>query len=136
MYRKLIRLPTFSRGSHLITDIILSNLSEIRTVECGMLNLFLQHTSAAISINENADSRVPGDLAMGLDRVVPESWPYEHDDEGPDDMPAHLKSTLVGASLNIPIGNGRCLLGTWQGIYLLEFRNAPHSRQLIATIMS
>jgi secondary thiamine-phosphate synthase enzyme len=97
------------------------------------LHLFLQHTSAAISINENADSDVPRDLAAALDRVAPENAPYLHTCEGPDDMPAHVKSSLVGSSLSIPIREGRLLLGTWQGIYLCEFRNHGGTRQLILT---
>ena len=134
MIRKKIRLPMFSRGAHIISGTIFDSLPEIRSVDCGMLNLFLQHTSAALSINENADPNVPIDLDMAMAKIVPENWPYEHDDEGPDDMPAHVKSTLAGVSLNIPVENGHCLLGTWQGIYLLEFRRAPHSRTVIATL--
>ena len=107
MLRKHIKLKGFPRGAHLITSAITEELSEISNIDCGLLNLFLLHTSAALSINENADSRVQSDLSMGLDRIVPESWPYAHDEEGPDDMPAHIKSTIVGASLTIPIERGR-----------------------------
>ena len=135
MIRKQIKLQGFSRGSHLVTHLITKELPELSQVECGLLNLFLCHTSAALSINENADSRVQSDLTMALDRIAPESWPYAHDDEGPDDMPAHVKSSLVGASLTIPIDRGRLSMGTWQGIYLLEFRNHPSTRTVVASIV-
>ena len=100
----------------------------------GLLTVFIQHTSASLTINENADPDVPADLAMALDRLAPEDWPYRHTCEGSDDMPAHVKSTLSGSSISIPISNGRLLTGTWQGIYLCEHRNRGGRRRLIVTI--
>lgn len=129
--RKTLRLPPFSGGLRLITCEVLEAIPEIRDIRIGMLNLFLQHTSASITINENADPDVQGDLDMALDKIVPESFPYDHTLEGRDDMPAHVKSSMLGVSLNIPIGDGRLLLGTWQGIYLCEHRRARHQRTII-----
>ncbi len=100
----------------------------------GVLHVFIQHTSAGISINENADPDVPRDLAAALDRVAPEDTPYEHICEGPDDMPAHVKSSLMGSAVSVPVGEGRLLLGTWQGIYLCEFRNRGGRRKLVLTL--
>ena len=119
----------------MITNEVLEALPEIDTVPVGLLHLFLQHTSASLSINENADPDVPGDLVMGLDRIAPDHFPYRHTVEGEDDMPAHLKSSLFGVSLTIPVGEGRLLLGTWQGIYLCEHRRIRHRRNLILTLM-
>ena len=98
------------------------------------MHVFIQHTSASLTINENADPDVPDDLAMALDRLAPESWPYRHTCEGPDDMAAHVKATLTGSSVSIPIANSRLLTGTWQGIYLCEHRNQGGRRRLIVTI--
>jgi secondary thiamine-phosphate synthase enzyme len=100
----------------------------------GMLTLFCRHTSASLLINENAAPAVQRDLLRWLDRAAPEGSSYEHDDEGPDDMPAHIRAMLTGASLNVPVGGGRMLLGTWQGLYLAEHRSAAHVRQIIAHI--
>ncbi|MEM9659385.1 MAG: secondary thiamine-phosphate synthase enzyme YjbQ, partial [Planctomycetota bacterium] len=102
--------------------------------QIGMLNLFLQHTSASLSINENADPDVPVDLEASFSAVAPEDFPYRHTCEGPDDMPAHVKSTLIGCSLLIPIARGRLCLGTWQGVYLCEHRDRATSRSLVATM--
>ncbi|CAO3598952.1 unnamed protein product [Absidia cylindrospora] len=99
-----------------------------------MANFFLQHTSASLMINENCDPDVREDMDMGLDKIVPETFPYIHTDEGPDDMPGHLKSGIVGVSLNIPITNGRLNLGTWQGIYLCEHRTHSSGRKVVVTI--
>lgn len=129
-----LTLPAFSKGIHSITRLISGALPEISQIEIGMLHLFLQHTSASISINENADPDVPLDLEMSLDKIVPETLPYKHVIEGRDDMPAHVKSSLVGNSLSIPVGQGRLLLGTWQGIYLCEHRQSTHRRHLILTL--
>lgn len=104
-------------------------------IDTGLLTLFCQHTSASLLINENAASAVQRDLLAWLDRVVPESAQYEHDSEGPDDMPAHIRTMLTGASLSVPVYGGRMALGTWQGLYLAEHRRAPHSRQIIAHII-
>ena len=127
-----IVLPAFDRGFHLITDKVLSN---IELPQKGLLNLFIQHTSAGLTINENADPTVRTDLNASFNQLVKENEPfYEHTFEGPDDMPAHIKSSLVGASVTFPITDGRLNLGTWQGIYLCEFRNNGGKRKLIATI--
>jgi secondary thiamine-phosphate synthase enzyme len=124
-----------SRGFHLITDEIISNLPKLP--EAGLLNLFMKHTSAALSINENADPDVQTDLGKIFDNLIAEREPYYvHTLEGDDDMPAHAKSSIVGVSLSIPITNGRLNLGTWQGIYLCEFRLRGKSRKIVATIIS
>jgi secondary thiamine-phosphate synthase enzyme len=122
------------RGFHLITEDILAKLPELRQIRIGLLQLFLRHTSASLSINENADSDVPRDLESSFSAIAPEGFPYRHTIEGPDDMPAHVKASLLGCSLLIPICNGRLCLGTWQGIYLCEHRNRGGRRKLVATI--
>ena len=122
-----------SRGIYLITQEVLETLPNLPSE--GLLHLFIQHTSAGITINENADPDVRKDFEKFMDHVVPENMPFVvHDMEGPDDMPAHVKASMVGFSVSIPITRGRLALGTWQGIYLCEFRNAPHRRKLIATV--
>ncbi|MDP4292496.1 MAG: secondary thiamine-phosphate synthase enzyme YjbQ [Bacteroidota bacterium] len=122
------------RGFHLITDEILMNLPHLPSV--GLLNLFIKHTSAALSINENADPDVRTDLEAIFNRLVREREPYyAHTLEGNDDMPAHAKSVLTGMSIDIPITGGRLNLGTWQGIYLCEFRNNGGNRQIVATVI-
>jgi secondary thiamine-phosphate synthase enzyme len=124
-----------SRGFHLITDEIEQNLPDLP--EAGLLHLFLKHTSAALTINENADPYVQTDMGSIFDRMVREREPYyEHTLEGDDDMPAHAKSTLAGVSLSIPITHRRLNMGIWQGIYLCEFRNKGGNRKLVATIIS
>ncbi|KAJ4986561.1 hypothetical protein SVAN01_07997 [Stagonosporopsis vannaccii] len=136
--QKQFTLPSRSRGSYLITDTILKELPEIKNYKTGLLNLFIQHTSCALSLNENWDEDVRADMSTALDRIVPEDKKgqglYRHDAEGSDDMPAHVKSALVGASVTIPITNGRLNTGTWQGIWYLEFRDMKHSRKVVATI--
>jgi secondary thiamine-phosphate synthase enzyme len=123
------------RGAHLVTDEVLAQLPELRQLNVGVLHLFIQHTSASLTINENASADVRGDLERHLNEMVPEDAPYyEHTYEGPDDMPAHIKASLMGASLSIPIGNGGVLLGTWQGIYLCEHRNQGGGRRVVATV--
>ena len=123
------------RGFHLVTDEILMNLPRLPSV--GILNLFIKHTSAALTLNENADPDVRTDLEAIFNKLVREREPfYEHKMEGDDDMPAHAKSTVAGVSLVIPITGGRVNLGTWQGIYLCEFRNNGGSRRIVATIIS
>ncbi|MFZ4792780.1 MAG: secondary thiamine-phosphate synthase enzyme YjbQ [Blastocatellia bacterium] len=124
------------RGFHIITREILDHLPEIGQFEIGLLHLFIQHTSASLTINENADPDVRGDLERHFNHTVPENAPYyEHTLEGPDDMPAHIKSTILGNSLTIPIGRGSLRLGTWQGIYLCEHRNQNSGlRRIVATI--
>ncbi len=128
-------LPAFKRGCHIITSHILSRLPELP--ETGMLQVFIKHTSAGLTLNENADPSVLRDMDYILDKVVPESdHGYVHTLEGDDDMPAHGKSSLVGTSVMIPITNGRLNLGTWQGVYLCEFRNYGGPRKIVLTVMS
>ncbi|KAI6246751.1 hypothetical protein HI914_05094 [Erysiphe necator] len=135
--QKTITLPSKSRGSYLITSIIQKEIPEVKSCKIGLLNLFIQHTSCALSLNENWDEDVRADMSDALDRIVPEDNEgglYRHDAEGADDMPAHIKSALIGASLNIPIRDGALALGTWQGIWYLEFRAMRHQRKVVATI--
>ena len=133
-FQEAFELPAKRRGFHLVTADILAKLPQLEGVRVGLLHLFLQHTSASLSINENADSDVPLDLETSFSSLAPEDFPYRHTCEGPDDMPAHVKASLLGASLSIPIREGRLALGTWQGIYLCEHRNHGGRRRLIATI--
>ncbi|CAO3654058.1 unnamed protein product [Cunninghamella echinulata] len=133
-FQKEIRLRGRERGCHLIHSEIIAQLPEIKKYKVGMANFFLQHTSASLMINENCDPDVRTDMEMGLNKIIPESLPYIHTDEGPDDMPSHLKSGLIGVSLNIPITNGKFNLGTWQGIYLCEHRNDGGNRKMVITI--
>lgn len=131
----MFTLKARPKGFHLVTDEILSHLPDLP--ECGLLNLFVQHTSAALTINENADPDVRTDMKHIYERLVKEREPYYlHTMEGDDDMPAHAQSVLTGVSINIPITNGRLNLGTWQGIYLCEFRNYGGARRIVATIIS
>lgn len=128
-----ITLKNYKRGYHLITRQILSQIKELP--ETGIMNIFIKHTSAGLTINENADSSVRVDFESSFNNIVPENEPYyTHVFEGEDDMPAHLKSSLVGVSLTIPITNGRLNLGIWQGVYLCEFRNNGGNRKLVVTI--
>jgi secondary thiamine-phosphate synthase enzyme len=129
-----ISLPAFDRGCHLITSEILNACPEIRNVQVGLLHVFICHTSASLTINENADSDVLTDLEMAFDRLSPEKWPWTHTCEGPDDMPAHVKASLTDSSVSIPIGDGQLLTGTWQGIYLCEHRNHGGNRRLVVTL--
>jgi secondary thiamine-phosphate synthase enzyme len=130
-----IRLEPRPRGFHLITREIVSALPNLARVRVGFVQLFLQHTSASLTINENADPDVRADLERWLHRAVPENAPYfEHTAEGPDDMPAHVKSSVMGCSVMIPIREGRLALGTWQGVYLGEHRAEASRRTLVATI--
>lgn len=129
-----IDLPPYPQGFHIITSIILAQLPAMP--DKGILHLFIQHTSAGLCINENADPSVRIDFATIFNTLVPEGDPaYTHTMEGPDDMPAHVKASLVGSSVTIPITTGRLALGTWQGIYLCEFRRYGGSRRLVATVM-
>lgn len=130
-----IRLKARPRGMHLITQDVIGALPLLKQVKVGILHVFIQHTSASLSVNENADPDVRADMQRWLDRAVPEHAPYfQHTTEGPDDMPAHVKSVLLGSDLTLPIRDGRLALGTWQGIYLGEHRDSGGSRTLIATI--
>jgi secondary thiamine-phosphate synthase enzyme len=131
--QKTIYLPPFHRGFHLITNIIDHDLGELPVT--GMVNLFMQHTSAAITLNENADPDVRNDFENFMKKLIPENHPvYNHILEGSDDMPAHIKSSIFGVSLTIPVTNHQLNMGTWQGIYLCEFRNRGGNRKIIATI--
>ena len=128
-----IQVPPLSRGFHIITRTVLQQVPNLPKV--GLFNLFIQHTSAGLMINENAAPSVRVDFESVFNKLMPENEPYlTHTEEGPDDMPAHIKAALVGSSVTIPITNGRLNLGTWQGIYLCEFRNDGGRRKLIATI--
>lgn len=132
--QKEFSLSARRRGCHLITSEIMANVRDMLP-ESGLLNLFIKHTSCALSINENADPDVRSDMAKIMDRLVKENEPYyDHTLEGEDDMPAHAKSSLIGVSVTIPISGGRLNLGTWQGIYLCEFRNYGGERKIVATI--
>ena len=131
-YQSHTSLRARSRGFHLVTDEVLQAIPEIRTIKTGMLQVFIQHTSASLTINENADPTVRLDFETWMNKAIPQGDPeYEHDYEGDDDMPAHIKSSLMGASVLIPVTNGRLNLGTWQGIYLCEHRNAGGSRNIV-----
>lgn len=133
--QKEITLKARPRGFHLITDEVLRELPALRNFKVGMLNVFILHTSASLTLNENADPTVRQDFESFFNRAVPEDEPYyRHQDEGSDDLPAHIKSSLLGASLNIPVANGFPVLGTWQGIYLCEHRNHGGSRRIVVTV--
>ena len=134
--QKEFSLAPRGRGFHLITREVLEQLPELRTVSRGVLHLFIQHTSASITINENADPSVRTDLERHFNELAPEhARYYTHDTEGPDDMPAHIKTSLLGTSLSVPITDGHLRLGTWQGIYLCEHRDSGGSRRFVATIL-
>ncbi len=129
-----IKLQPYSRGFHLITDTITDSIPEINQINIGQLQVFIKHTSASLTINENADSTVRTDFESHFNVMVPETASYyQHTYEGPDDMPAHIKSSLLGASIQIPITNGKLNLGIWQGIYLCEHRNHGGSRTIVIT---
>ncbi len=117
-----------------MTDQVIDTLPELNRVQVGLLHVFIQHTSASITINENADPDVPADLESSFDHLVPERFPHRHTVEGPDDMPAHVKASMLGSSVWVPIAEGRLCLGTWQGIYLCEHRNRGGSRRLVLTL--
>ena len=130
-----IRLQPRERGVHLVTGEVLDELPEIGGLRAGLLHLLIQHTSASLALNENASPEVRRDVRAWLDEAVPEGAPYwRHTLEGPDDMPAHMKSILTGASLTLPVTAGELALGTWQGIYLCEHRDSGGSRRLVATL--
>ncbi|MGV8862412.1 MAG: secondary thiamine-phosphate synthase enzyme YjbQ [Pseudomonas sp.] len=131
----LITLRARPRGFHLVTDEILAGLPELRTCRVGLLHLWLQHTSASLTINENADPAVRRDFERFFNRLVPQGMDvYEHDDEGPDDLPAHFKASLLGCQLSLPVTAGRLALGTWQGVYLGEHRDVGGARRVLATL--
>jgi secondary thiamine-phosphate synthase enzyme len=132
--QKSLRLSAARRGFHLITHEILRQVPEIESIGVGWMQVFIQHTSASLTINENADPDVRVDFETALNHSVPETLDYVHTIEGPDDMPAHVKASMMGASVMIPIANGRLQIGTWQGIYLCEHRNRASGRNVVITI--
>jgi len=134
IFQQQVQLSQRRRGFHLITTEVLQSLPQIAEIKTGICQIFIQHTSASLTINENADPTVRQDFEMYFNKAVPENDPdYAHDDEGPDDMPAHLKAAMLGSSVTIPVRNGRFALGIWQGIYLCEHRNYGGARSLIIT---
>jgi len=133
-YQHEIQLPSFSPGIHSISHLVLDAAPEIAQVRIGLLHLFLRHTSASLTINENADPDVLVDLDRVLDKLAPQNFPYQHSEEGLDDMPSHVKSSLLGCSLTIPIRDGRLCLGIWQGICLCEHRRQGGRRRLVLTL--
>ena len=134
--QKEIQLQPRSRGFHLITSEVEAELPELKAISVGILKVFIKHTSAGLTINENADPTVRDDFENHINNMVPENMPYyKHIFEGADDMPAHIKSSLMGSSVEIPVTNGHLNLGTWQGIYLGEFRNRGGARKLVLTLM-
>jgi secondary thiamine-phosphate synthase enzyme len=134
-FQRKLRLAAVPRGFHLVTRQIVDAVPELGDISVGMMHVFIQHTSASLTINENADPDVRVDFETAMNHAVPETLPYVHTLEGPDDMPAHVKASMMGASVTIPIGDGRLQLGTWQGIYLCEHRDHGGSRSVIATLM-
>ena len=133
-YQRETRLQPFSRGFHLITKEVLDAFPEIENITTGVLHVFIKHTSASLTINENADPTVRLDFESHMNQMVPENSPYYlHNYEGSDDMPAHIKASLMGASVQIPITDGKLNLGIWQGIYLCEHRNHASERKLVIT---
>ncbi len=134
VFQKQIRLKPYPRGFHLITRAILEAIPELYQIKTGQIHVFIKHTSASLTINENADSTVRQDFESHFNNYVPENASYyKHTFEGPDDMPAHIKSSILGSSVNIPITNGQLNLGIWQGIYLCEHRDHGGSRNLVIT---
>lgn len=133
--QKEITLKSRSKGFHLINDDVLSSIPEIANIKIGLINLLLKHTSASLTLNENADPDVRSDMRFYFEKLVPENLDYfEHTSEGIDDMPAHIKTSLLGNSITIPITNGKLNLGIWQGLYLCEHRNYGGNRKLVITI--
>lgn len=134
-YQKSIRLPALRRGFHLITDLIVAEMPDLEKIQVGLAHVFIRHTSASLTINEDADPTVRQDFESHFNKMVPENAPYyRHKDEGPDDMPAHLKASLLGSSVTVPITGGKLNLGTWQGIYLCEHRDQASRRWLVITL--
>ncbi len=134
-FQKEIRLQARDRGFHLVTAELVGQLPEVQTLQVGLAHFFIQHTSASLALNENAEPEVRTDMEVHFNQLVPENQPYyTHNYEGPDDMPAHLKAILIGSSVTVPISKGRLNLGTWQGIYLCEHRNSGHQRRIVVTL--
>ena len=136
VFQEIVVFKNLKRGIHLITPKIINSVSKLELIEKGTMHLFLQHTSASLTINENFDQTVRTDMTTYFNKIVPEQEPYfKHRFEGDDDMPAHIKSTIIGNQLTIPITKGNLNLGRWQGIYLYEHRNDPRSRNIVVTIL-
>lgn len=134
-FQHTFRLPPYERGFHLITHLIEDNAPELKQLKVGLAHVFIHHTSAGLTLNENADPTVRGDFERYFNQAVPENAPYfRHTYEGPDDMPAHLKGSILGSSVTVPIANGRLKLGTWQGIYLGEYRDRAGGRMITVTL--
>jgi secondary thiamine-phosphate synthase enzyme len=134
-FQKEIKLPSYSRGFHLITSEVVKAIPELRQIKIGQLQVFIKHTSASLTMNENADPTVRLDFESHINQMVPENQTYyKHNYEGSDDMPAHIKASLMGVSVEIPITNGHLNLGIWQGIYLCEHRNNASGRRLVLTL--
>lgn len=134
IFQREIRLPAFERGYHLVTGLIEDECPEIRGLEVGVAHIFIKHTSASLTLNENADPTVRSDFESHFNQLVPENAPhYRHTYEGSDDMPAHLKSSILGSSVTLPITGGHFNVGTWQGIYLCEHRNHGGRRKVVVT---
>lgn len=135
LFQRQFSLPPYHRGFHIITSLILERLPEIQEIDVGMLQVFIKHTSASLTINENADPTVREDFESYINRFVPENEPYyKHNYEGSDDMPAHIKASLMGASVQVPVSNGKLNMGIWQGIYLCEHRNYASGRNIVLTL--
>lgn len=133
-FQHQLTLPAYRRGFHLITRQVVEAIPELGSIQVGLLHVFIRHTSASLTINENADPDVQTDLESSFNAIAPEDFPYVHTCEGPDDMPAHVKASMLGSSVTIPISQGRLCLGTWQGIYLCEHRNHGGQRSLVLTV--
>lgn len=135
LFQNELTLPSYQRGFHIITDLVIKGVPEIKQIHAGFLQVFIKHTSASLTINENADSTVRDDFESHINIMVPENAPYyKHDYEGSDDMPAHIKASLMGASVQIPVTNGKLNIGIWQGIYLCEHRNYASGRNIVLTL--
>jgi secondary thiamine-phosphate synthase enzyme len=132
--QRTIELAPLGRGFNLVTREVVAAVPELARIEIGLLHVFIQHTSASLTINENADPDVPEDLEASFAAIAPEDFPYRHTCEGPDDMPGHVKASLLGSSLTIPVSQGALALGTWQGIYLCEHRRRGGRRRLVLTL--
>ena len=132
--QRKLELPPMTRACHLITGQVVKAIPEIADIDVGILHVFIQHSSASLTLNENADPDVRVDLEAVLNSIAPEDFPYEHTIEGRDDMPAHVKASLMGASVTVPISGGRLALGTWQGIYFCEHRNHGGRRRVVLTL--
>jgi secondary thiamine-phosphate synthase enzyme len=133
-YQRQLTLQPRPRGCHLVTSEILAAVPELNQIKVGLFHIYIQHTSASLTINENADRDVRTDLESSLNALAPEDFPYDHTVEGPDDMPAHVKASLMGSSVLIPVAGGQLALGTWQGIFLCEHRNHGGPRKLVLTL--